>query len=51
MWEIVGSPDRGSYRRYAALIRYFLSRVSLPVLVALASQEDFASRLRQIDAS
>ena len=51
IWNIVGDPERGSYKRYASLFRYFLSKVDLHELVERAGKADFAGWLKQQEDS
>lgn len=48
IWEIVSDPERGSYRRYAAVFQHFARLAALPELVARASRADFVDWLKYI---
>lgn len=48
IWEIVNDPERGSYRRYAAVFQHFARKASLPKLVEMAAKPEFAAWLKDI---
>ena len=45
IWKIATTPERGSYRCYATVIRYFLQRISLQKMVKLAGTDAFMQKL------
>ena len=49
MWEIVKSPNRGSYKKYATVFRHFLKKATLQELVKHAGKKDFLNWLEKID--
>jgi hypothetical protein len=50
IWEIVNDPERGSYRRYAAVFRYFLGKASIHQLIDMAGRAEFVDWLKEITA-
>jgi len=48
IWSIVESPDRGSYRKYATVIRFFMKKTSLKEMIAHASNTNFTEWLRSL---
>ncbi len=48
IWEVVGAEERGDYRQYATVFRYFLEKTSIHELVERAGKEEFARWLKQI---
>jgi hypothetical protein len=46
LWNIVRSTKRQSYKKYGALIRYFLKKASLQELVSHAGKADFITWLK-----
>jgi hypothetical protein len=46
MWKVVRDPERGDYRQYATVFRYFLSIASLHKLVEMAGKQDFTDWLK-----
>lgn len=51
IWQIVNETERGSYFRYAAIFRHFISRHSLKELIDRAGQPDFVDWLREKDST
>ena len=49
IWEIIKKQERGSYKNYSFLFRYFLTRVCIHDLVERAGKKDFLDWLRQVD--
>jgi len=49
IWQIVRNTKRGSYKKYGAVFRYFLKRISIHELIEHAGQEDFLKWLRQME--
>lgn len=49
IWEIVKSPNRGSYKKYATVFRHFLKKAALQELVRHAGEKDFLLWLEKID--
>ena len=47
VWRVIGEPERGSYRQYAAVFRHFVGKVGLPELVENAGREDFIDWLER----
>lgn len=48
IWDIVNDPERGSYRRYAAVFRYFVGKASIQQLVEMAAKVKFLDWLKEI---
>lgn len=48
IFEIVNNPERGSYKRYAAVFQYFVNKAPLEELVKRASTPDFIQWLQEI---
>jgi hypothetical protein len=48
IWNVVSAQERGDYRQYATVFRYFLSKVGLHQFVEMAGKEDFANWLRRM---
>ncbi|MCK4453295.1 hypothetical protein KAU59_02960 [candidate division WOR-3 bacterium] len=46
IWEIIKEQERGSYKNYSFVFRYFLTRVSINDLVERAGKKDFLDWLR-----
>ena len=46
VWEMTKHTQRGSYRNYAAMMHYFLEKMSLPELVIHAGTDKFESGLK-----
>lgn len=49
IWKIVRSTERGSYRKYGAVFRYFLKMVSIRELIEHAGKDDFLRWLNQLE--
>lgn len=49
IWEIVRNTNRGSYKKYAIVFRYFLEKTSIQELIAHARHEDFFKWLAEIE--
>lgn len=47
IWQVVNEKGRGSYRKYSAVIRYFLKRVSIQEMVKRAGDKNFLDWLRE----
>jgi hypothetical protein len=45
IWHVIQSTDRGSYKKYGAVIRYLLERIPIHDLVAHAGDNDFVEWL------
>jgi hypothetical protein len=48
IWEVVGAEERGSYIRYASVLRTFLGKADLQRLVEMAGKPDFVDWLRTL---
>lgn len=48
IWDIVNDPERGSYRRYASVFQYFVTKTSIQQLVENAAKDDFLDWLKEI---
>jgi hypothetical protein len=48
IWEVVDAQERGSYIRYASVLRTFLGKADLHRLVEMAGKPDFVDWLRSI---
>ncbi|MBK9324119.1 MAG: hypothetical protein IPM97_14435 [Bdellovibrionaceae bacterium] len=48
IWSIVESPNRGSYKKYAAIMRFFLEKTTLKDLLSRASEPNFIEWLRSL---
>jgi hypothetical protein len=48
IWEIVSAQERGDYRQYAAVFRYFLGKTSIQQLIEMADKVEFVNWLREI---
>jgi len=48
IWDVVGTEERGDYRRYATLFRHFLDKAPLQRLIDMAGEVQFIEWLRQI---
>ncbi len=48
IWEIVNDPERGSYRKYAAVFQYFVGKVPIQQLIDHAGKADFSDWLKRI---
>jgi len=49
VWKVVRETERGSYRRYAAVMRHFLKRTSIQDLVTRAGDGDFLDWLARLE--
>lgn len=47
--EIIESPERGSYIKYAWIYRYFLNKASLKELIKKAGEQDFTQWLHKLE--
>lgn len=50
VWKILENKERGSYKKYAAVMKYFLKKVSLEKMVKMAGEENFLNLLKDIDS-
>jgi hypothetical protein len=41
--------ERGDYRQYAAVFRYFLEKTSIQQLIEMAGRDEFADWLKEIN--
>lgn len=48
IWEIVNDPERGSYRKYASVFQYFVSKASIHELVENAAKDEFLDWLKEV---
>jgi len=48
IWDVVSAEERGDYRRYASVLRYFLGKASIQQLVESAGKGGFVEWLREI---
>lgn len=48
IWSIVNDPERGSYKKYAAVFQYFLKKVSIHQLVENAAKDEFVTWLKKV---
>ena len=48
IWDVVSAEERGDYRRYACVFRYFLGKASIQQLVESAGKGEFVEWLREI---
>lgn len=48
IWEIVESEDRGDYRKYGYIFRYFVNKAPLDTLISRAGDNDFTSWLHAL---
>ena len=49
IWKIVNSTDRGSYKKYNTVFRYFLQKTSIHELIDHAGDDDFIGWLKKLD--
>jgi hypothetical protein len=48
IWDIVNDPERGSYKKYACIFQYFVSKVSIHQLIENAAKDEFADWLKKV---
>ena len=48
IWEIVNDPERGSYKKYASVFQYFVSKISIHQLVEQAAKDEFLEWLKKV---
>ncbi len=48
IWDVVNAEERGDYRRYVTVLRYFLNIAPLQQLVEMAGEVEFVAWLRKI---
>jgi hypothetical protein len=46
--EVLASEDRGGYRKYASVFRFFAEKAPIKELIEQASQKDFSTRLSSL---
>lgn len=49
LWKIIQSPERGNYKNYGFIIRYFVQKTSIETLVKKAGEEDFTGWLKSLE--
>lgn len=49
VWSILENKERGSYKKYAAVMKYFLKKLSLEKMVKMAGEKNFIDLLKVLD--
>lgn len=49
VWKILKTGGRGNYKKYAAIMRYFLKKVDLLEMVKMAGDKNFIKWLEEVD--
>lgn len=49
VWKILKTEERGDYKKYAAVMKYFLKKVNLKEMVKMAGNEKFIEWLEKVD--
>ena len=50
IWKIVNAQERGDYRQYTAVFRYFTEKASIQQLIGMADNPEFVDWLKEISA-